>query len=531
MAVDPPNKNDRDPPAKLLVRTARVGAEVMNTIRVPGDPFMDKTGLWFDRELSSGSHKCIVFEGNDVEYMIDGPRTLKEMAAAIRTATGAGHFIYFANWWCDLDMPLDGASLWTLISAAADRPFNRANEVMVRAMLWRRVGDFQNFREVDRINSLHNGAAILDQTGNPFIPVPIFGIIPVRFGAQHQKILCVFGEKGLICFCGGVDFNRDRTEFHGGGTPLHDVHCRIIGPAALDVLFVFTQRWNTHSDGQRLNRPRSSGGKGPLLGVSAAPPAAGPHIVQIGRTYGKGNYSFAPDGETTAREIIKSGILNAERFVYTEDQYFIGSPELEHTLVRALEENGIVFVALITDWRVCDLPLAQKHRRDLIKRLRAAGGDRVRIFSRRPPGSQSDFNSGKIRHSYVHAKIWIADDEFASIGTVNSNRRGWSHDSEFTAGIYDTSVEKILTYRMAHRLRIDLWQEHLGMPGADGAAELADGFASTAHWVPGNLPPNAEIKEYNEDEPDTNFPALISSIPILGILNTDGAYFTLVDPA
>ena len=74
--------NDRDPPEKLLVRTARVGAGVMNTLRVPGDPQMDKSGTWMDRELSAGSHKCLVTDGNEVEYIVDGKRAFERRRGA-----------------------------------------------------------------------------------------------------------------------------------------------------------------------------------------------------------------------------------------------------------------------------------------------------------------------------------------------------------------------------------------------------------------------------------------------------------------
>jgi len=51
------------------------------------------------------------------------------------------------------------------------------------------------------------------------------------------------------------------------------------------------------------------------------------------------------------------------------------------------------------------------------------------------------------------------------------------------------------------------------------------------HWMPGNLPPGAEVEAYNEDEPDTKFLSLVSQVPILGILGTDSVFFTFVDPA
>ena len=50
------------------------------------------------------------------------------------------------------------------------------------------------------------------------------------------------------------------------------------------------------------------------------------------------------------------------------------------------------------------------------------------MFYRNPPTAP---------HSYVHAKVWIFDDQFAVIASVNTNRRSWTHDSEVAAGISD----------------------------------------------------------------------------------------------
>jgi phosphatidylserine/phosphatidylglycerophosphate/cardiolipin synthase-like enzyme len=115
-----------------------------------------------------------------------------------------------------------------------------------------------------------------------------------------------------------------------------------------------------------------------------------------------------------------------------------------------------------------------------------------------PDGNTPDFQDGKVAHTYVHSKTWVIDDEFAVIGSLNSNRRSWSHDAEIAAGIYETSTDKVLHFRLAHLMRIKIWQEHLGLNGDRGAAELADGVASAVHWL--RLPANARVRPYNPDE-------------------------------
>jgi phosphatidylserine/phosphatidylglycerophosphate/cardiolipin synthase-like enzyme len=528
--ISPPNS--QDPPEPLLIRTARIGPNVVNTLRIPADSFSDDRNAWFN----TGTGMPRIREGNEAKYLIDGSNpvipglsafpelsTFPDFIAAIRTTLGPGHFIYMLNWWFDDSFPVPSEppqlTMREHLTEASDR------RVMIRAMFWDQQFSLQNNAEARHINDLDNGAAIIDARGNESYFFET--LVPFHFGSQHQKVLCVMGEKGLVSFCGGIDFNQDRISPNGAhGRPLHDVHCRIRGPAAADVLQTFIQRWNDHPEGNLKNRTPPDG-KGPLIVLNQAPASAGPHIVQVGRTFGRVNppYGFAPNGETTAREIIRHAIRNAKRFIYTEDQYFVGNPEVEAALLTALR-NGIKHLTiLLTHWRISDLPLVQRHRHQFIDRLFDAGGDRVRVFSLQPGPIDANFANGLVQHTYVHAKIWIIDDEFAMIGSVNTNRRCWSHDSEIVAGIYDTSRERILTYRLAHWLRIHLWQEHLNMPGPIGAAELADGVAGAVHWL--YPPAGARVHSYNWREAgDYHLP-----IPLLGLPLELAIYNTIIDPA
>ena len=179
VASTPSPPNRLDPPEALLIRTVQVGTDVLNTIRVPGDPFTDKRKSLFKTEFDSGNEKKempTIHEGNEVKYLIDGKETFKEMVAAIRTATGiskteekANHFIYMLNWWMDKDFELvseePGVNLSCLLYQAS---YDKG--VMVRAMLWNQQFTTQNSAEVDYINSLDNGAAILDSRGNEDLP-------------------------------------------------------------------------------------------------------------------------------------------------------------------------------------------------------------------------------------------------------------------------------------------------------------------------------------------------------------------------
>lgn len=60
--------------------------------------------------------------------------------------------------------------------------------------------------------------------------------------------------------------------------------------------------------------------------------------------------------------------------------------------------------------------------------IRKAGGDRIEVY---------DVENRRGDAVYVHAKVCIVDDVWATIGSDNFNRRPWTHDSELTAAVLD----------------------------------------------------------------------------------------------
>jgi phosphatidylserine/phosphatidylglycerophosphate/cardiolipin synthase-like enzyme len=415
--------------------------------------------------------------GNDAQYLIGGKETFKAMANAIRTANAAGHYIYLLGWWLSMDVELIERNVMTTVHALF-RDAN-ASKVQIRAMLWdawdansSRFGP--NSGSVHEItNRLSNGAAILDNR-----------ILQVGPGSHHQKVLIVKGEEGLIAFCGGIDINPDRIRSTGGtpGAPFQDVHCRIQGPAAHDLLKIFLERWQDHPDHTALDAA-----KGTLLGrgddpgqqpVPIALAPAGNAYVQIARTYGNGNkhagvpggYAFARGGEQTARRMICKAIAGAKRFIYIEDQYLV-SMDISAALAAALRAvSSLIVIILIPHADVTALGGQTRYRRQqFIAPLRDAvqkKPNRVGVFYL---GARPKCDPG----TYVHSKTMVIDDEFALIGSANLNRRSLTHDSEAVAAIHGPAANPL-----AKRLRQALWAKHLGMP----AAALADGAASAQHW-------------------------------------------------
>jgi phosphatidylserine/phosphatidylglycerophosphate/cardiolipin synthase-like enzyme len=458
--------------------------------------------------------------GNFVNFLVDGAATFHAMHEAILTAAGEGHYIYLLGWSLTDDFmfvpPVPGPAL--TIRALFGNASRRG--VQIRAMLWDQFGT-KNSAEVGRINAFTNGAAILDNH-------TIGRVLGVNIGSHHQKVLVVKGREGLITFCGGVDINPNRVAVPfvgtsssgsgsgpasavisssggsgGGGNPMHDVHCRIVGPAAHDLLDTFIRRWDAHPNHAAIDRTR-----GDLRGRREPRPAPlSPHpvgsdstggncAVRVTRTYNpvlplaRGTRAVR---DRSIQETLITAIQNAQRFIYMEDQYLVYK-EVATLLYAALSRIQHLTI-LIPDSRITDMPRVWEGRLNFITRLkRSPHGHKARVFLlSTPPNTTPPIRPGTPpnlgSHTYVHSKTWIFDDELAVIGSANCNRRGWTHDSEVNAVIFEDQNPAGLTF--AQRLRMRLWAEHLNVsPGA-----VLDGAASVSLWTA--PPPGARIRPYN----------------------------------
>jgi len=72
------------------------------------------------------------------------------------------------------------------------------------------------------------------------------------------------------------------------------------------------------------------------------------------------------------------------------------------------------------------------------------------------------------RHIYVHSKSLMVDDIFVSIGSANTNRRGFFHDGELNVFAIPEAL-RAAPDNPARALRSALWAEQLGLPLAMGS--------------------------------------------------------------
>jgi phosphatidylserine/phosphatidylglycerophosphate/cardiolipin synthase-like enzyme len=206
--------------------------------------------------------------------------------------------------------------------------------------------------------------------------------------------------------------------------------------------------------------------------------------VQVVRTYPakRPRYPFAPDGERSIARAYLKAIGRARSLVYLEDQY-LWSIDAARALADALRRHPALRVIAVVprypdrDGRATRAA-ASIGRERVTKILRGAGGDRVALY---------DLENEAGTPIYVHAKVCLIDDVWVVVGSDNLNRRSWTHDSEISCSVIDTTRDERVPVdpgglgdgarRLARETRLRLWREHLGRASNDDA-DLLDPVAS-----------------------------------------------------
>ncbi|WP_448642157.1 phospholipase D family protein [Geodermatophilus sp. URMC 63] len=440
-------------------------------------------------------------EGNLVVPLVHGSAYFDRLVEVVE-ALDEGDHLFFTDWRGDPDEQLrpGGPTVAQLFTEAVRRG------VTVRGLVWRSHLDAASFsKEENRALDVEiehgGGEVILDQRVR-------------RFGSHHQKfVVCRHDQDATkdVAFVGGIDLchsRRDDAEHRGdpqavamasayGPTPpWHDVQLELRGPAVHVLDTVFRERWDDPNSPDtdhpvawlrdKLNHARLEGD--PLPPQLPPPPPAGPHLVQNLRTYPaiRPPYRFAPKGERSVARGYSKAIQRARRLVYLEDQY-MWSGAVARLFAEALAQHPDLHLVVVVP-RVPDQEGAFAERPQFVGRWQAiemcrrAGRDRVHVF---------DVENHSGTPVYVHAKVCVVDDVWASVGSDNFNRRSWTHDSELSSAVLDTTLDPREprdpagagdgARTFARDLRLELAREHTDR-AADGSedADLLDPEAFVA---------------------------------------------------
>ncbi|RLN17351.1 phospholipase D delta-like [Panicum miliaceum] len=322
---------------------------------------------------------------------------------------------------------------------------------------------------------------------------------------------------------------------HGPRQPWHDLHCKVEGPAAYDILTNFEQRWRKATKWKVNLKKVASWQYDTLIKlnrmswiVSPATDEANAHVcderdpenwhVQVFRSIDSGSVKGFPKLVQEA----ESQPSGPQRFIYIENQYFIGSSfcwpscknagadnlipiELALKIASKIKakERFAVYIVIpmwpegipttapmqqILFWQGQTMSMMYKivadalqsqglldaHPQDYLNfyclgRRELADGDisspKTLCNDNSPPHVAQKFRRFMI---YVHSKGLIVDDEYVIIGSANINQRSMegSRDTEIAMGAYQPH------YKWAgntgpprgqvYGYRMSLWAEHLG---------------------------------------------------------------------
>jgi phosphatidylserine/phosphatidylglycerophosphate/cardiolipin synthase-like enzyme/V8-like Glu-specific endopeptidase len=474
-------------------------------------------------------------ERTKVEPLIDGAAAFRAMRDAIQTANGAGHFIYILGWMFDINLPLvpgdSNSTLDELLTAAVRKG------VQLRILIWDNLEEDYNKKAMDAIARLRAIPGRLGRRAdlvavhldaNNFLPkrsrellqdiaptvrdlrriVKTYhrylpsSLIPDDYylaraaqfsdphsthsiGAHHEKVTIVNGSQGLIGFCGGIDYNCNRIGQGWCGpafpllpkTPsLHDVACRLQGPATRKLFEKFKTRWTHHPETSQES----------LIEPAAAAFAlrdgqAGAALARVVGTYN------SPDGSIRDRSLSHAyfKIIDAARkHIYIEDQYGVHPDVAKHLNARLRDPAFEQLIIVLQDAsETSDVLIPNRKREEFRKALFSGLNDTQR---QKAVFAIYDAAKAEQRHLHrgMHAKTLIVDDEIAIIGSANVNRRSFSCDSESSVVIIDDPGQA--GQSIVRLFRRNTWKEHAG--GAIPDSQL-DNWVLFARYIGLAIPP------------------------------------------
>ena len=215
---------------------------------------------------------------------------------------------------------------------------------------------------------------------------------------DHRKILVVDGQ---VAITGGVNLADEYINRASRFGHWKDSALLLRGPAVESFTLMFLQMWSL--DEERMEDPR------PYLGLARPIEGAGGFVLP---------YADCPLDRERVGEWVYLDILNrARRYVHIASPYLILDQEME-TALRFAAERGVEVCLLLPG--IPDKKLPYALAKTYYASLLSSG---VKIYEYTP--------------GFVHAKVFVADDREAVVGTINLDYRSLYHHFECAAHLQD----------------------------------------------------------------------------------------------
>jgi phosphatidylserine/phosphatidylglycerophosphate/cardiolipin synthase-like enzyme len=428
-------------------------------------------------------------QGNEIRIFVDGQAAYKEISDAFNSAK---EFIYLTISFGDRDFLLVPESNETMFDILRSR---RKDGVDVRMVVWQpalQTPDTIPDPFPDRIAGLNEGHGSIQarwdkakgyrswyRSPNGHFE-PFYLDFPAELGCHHQKTYIMDdGVGSFVAFVGGINPVQaywdtpahnsldDRRVARGKDPikeleekpPLHDIFCKIKGPAVGDVLANFVERYNGASI------PHVDVTSDAISPVSAdqIPQVPNGIEVQVLRTIAPHTYPAIPDGDRGIRELYLNvlGAAGQGSLVYIENQYFF-----DHGIISEIHEaakRGAKIIAILTSKPdEGTLPGQVESKLEeiahyLVESRLVAGHSNVALLTL--GNSRSDpRTSGKIINSetYIHSK------NMAVFGQDWAQMTGGSGNIAFTSMWFHSEMN--IAFKDTAQIKnwvAQLWSEHL----------------------------------------------------------------------
>ncbi|GAC1372035.1 MAG: phospholipase D-like domain-containing protein [Candidatus Saccharimonadales bacterium] len=228
---------------------------------------------------------------------------------------------------------------------------------------------------------------------------------------NHRKILLVDGRVG---FTGGVGIADQWTGNASDTRHWRDTHCRITGPACIDLAAAFAENW-LEATGDRLAEPSAPESQGSTSIITTA--------------------SLADVTPTAIATLFETAIAASTDRLWITTAYFVPSPELVAALSAAAARG--VDVRILTNGSRSNHKLTLHAGRATYQALILAG---VKIYEFQP--------------TVLHVKTMTVDRQWVSIGSANLDNRSLVLNEELNISFDDTDIAAALDLQFLHDLKL-----------------------------------------------------------------------------
>jgi phosphatidylserine/phosphatidylglycerophosphate/cardiolipin synthase-like enzyme len=233
---------------------------------------------------------------------------------------------------------------------------------------------------------------------------------------------------------------------------------------AHELAELFKTRWKVVC-GEELDLPAEPAETPPQVDVTIRIPAK---RVAISRTQA----AAASCGGEPVREIRRlflDAIDAAEQLIYVENQYFCSEALFKALVERMRDKNRppleiVLIIAKDAEALLEQLSIGIAQARILrgLKEVAQENGHSLGIYH---PASLGP--SGEELPTYIHSKLFLADDRFLSVGSANMNNRSMGYDTELNVAWEGGCRSGVA--RAIREVRVDLLAEHTGLAPSEHA--------------------------------------------------------------